>query len=258
MSQQPRNVSEIRLLELVKIRRDGGTQCRLSLDEDVVREFADLMTDGVTFPPVRVWYDGSDYWLSDGFHRVAAAEGAGYAEVSVEVMDGTLADAKWDSCGANSGHGLRRTKADLLVAIRHALMHPKSAALSNVAIAKHLGLPEPTLRRWRRRLCSDQETGCRTVSRNGTTFRMKVTEIGKVSARSARRQIRTRPAICVELQQLRADTSPDVRSVINVVLNWASGGSDSRRFVSVLEQICSRWRGTATRESAPPTSANLP
>ena len=54
------------------IRLDGGTQPRASIDFDTVFDYMDAMTDGADFPPVVVFYDGTHYWLADGFHRVKA------------------------------------------------------------------------------------------------------------------------------------------------------------------------------------------
>ena len=48
----------IRLLPIANIRRDGLTQHRSSLDAEIVAEYAALMSEGVAFPPVRVWWDG--------------------------------------------------------------------------------------------------------------------------------------------------------------------------------------------------------
>ena len=54
-------------LQLNQIRTDGGTQPRAQLNYNTVTEYAESIEDGATFPPVEVMYDGSDYWLWDGF-----------------------------------------------------------------------------------------------------------------------------------------------------------------------------------------------
>ena len=60
-------------LPLSFIRCDGGTQPREAINDAVVSEYAERIAEGDSFPPVTVYYDGSDYWLADGFHRVAAS-----------------------------------------------------------------------------------------------------------------------------------------------------------------------------------------
>jgi hypothetical protein len=42
-------------IEISAIRIDGGTQARLKLDHDVVKEYAECMKDGVKFTPVTVF-----------------------------------------------------------------------------------------------------------------------------------------------------------------------------------------------------------
>ena len=56
------------------IRRDGGTQPRKILDQAAVEAYAEAMKKGAVFPPVTVFYDGEEYWLADGFHRMSAAD----------------------------------------------------------------------------------------------------------------------------------------------------------------------------------------
>ena len=47
-------------LNLLNIRTDGGTQPRLELDQNLVKEYAEVMREGVVFPPVEVFHDGSE------------------------------------------------------------------------------------------------------------------------------------------------------------------------------------------------------
>jgi hypothetical protein len=141
------------LLELAKIRRDGGTQPRAhGVDYGVVDEYADLMKEGRVFPPIKVTFDGSEYWLVDGFHRVEAAEEAGLTEFECDVTAGTLADAQWQSYSVNAAHGLPRTNADKRRAVKAALSHARGHELSDRAIADHVGCDHKTVGAVRREL----------------------------------------------------------------------------------------------------------
>lgn len=97
------------MLEISAIRKDGRTHHRLAVDPSVVQEYASMMLEGVAFAPVRVWFDGESYWLSDGFQRVEAAALAKLSTISAEVWSGSLSDAQWDSYACNGTHGQRRS-----------------------------------------------------------------------------------------------------------------------------------------------------
>jgi ParB-like chromosome segregation protein Spo0J len=99
-------------LALDQIRMDGGTQSRAQLDWVAIDEYAAAMKDGEEFPPIVVFFDGTDYWLADGFHRVRAAQKAGLAEIAADVRQGTRRDAVLHSVGANANNGVRRTARD--------------------------------------------------------------------------------------------------------------------------------------------------
>ena len=81
----PHNTLETKTLAIAAIRRDGGTQPRAALDEAIVADYAADMRGGAPFPPGAVMYDGTDYWLYDGFHRTAAAEAAGLESFDYQV-----------------------------------------------------------------------------------------------------------------------------------------------------------------------------
>ena len=53
-------------LELKLIRLDGGTQVRASIKEEAVMRYATDLEGGAVFPPMRVFYDGTDYLASLG------------------------------------------------------------------------------------------------------------------------------------------------------------------------------------------------
>lgn len=169
-------------LAIESIRRDGGTQPRVAKDWETIYDYADLMTAGVKLPPVTVFYDGSDYWLADGFHRVEAALSADLTEVDADVNQGTLADAQWFSFSANQSHGLRRSNDDKARAVKAALAHPKCALLSDREIAKHVGVSHEFVRSRRSSICQPlTDNKSRTVTRNGTTYEQNVSNIGRKS-----------------------------------------------------------------------------
>ena len=154
------------LIPIAKIRTDGGTQPRAAIDFEAVDDYTDAMLAGTKFPPVIVFYDGSDYWLADGFHRRNAAFSAELKEIECDVRQGTREDAQWFSFSANKANGLRRTNEDKQRAVKAALLHPKCKGLSDHAIAKHVGVTHPTVISWRAKLestgkifQSDKRTG---------------------------------------------------------------------------------------------------
>lgn len=125
-----------RVIDIPTIRIDGGTQSRASLYQNVVDDYASAMGDGTSFPPVVVFYDGTDHWLADGFHRYHAHVKLGLAEIDADVRQGTRRDAILYSVGANESHGLRRTNEDKRRAVLTLLNDAEWAKWSDREIAK--------------------------------------------------------------------------------------------------------------------------
>ena len=99
-------------LQLSQITCDSDVQSRIGVDWIVVDEYAEAMRAGVVFPPVTVFFDGENYWLADGFHRVDAAKKAELQIITIDIHKGTRRDAILFSVGANADHGKRRTNED--------------------------------------------------------------------------------------------------------------------------------------------------
>jgi len=227
--------AEIRILLITSIRTDGQTQQRNALNADIVAEYAALMRGGVEFPPVRVWWDNNNYWLTDGFHRLSAAELASRTELLCEVHRGSLSEAQWDSYAANMTHGLRRAPLETQNVITLALQHPKAATLSNVQIAVHLKVAETTVRRWRKKLSSaDGEDGFRVVTRGGTSYTQKTENIGK-SGHPARKK--SRSELEAELAVMKDKGSAAARRLLNVIGNWAFGRTIPTDCLQAIERI---------------------
>ena len=135
------------LILLKDIKRDGGTQMRAGLDQPTVKEYADAMVSfgPRALPPLIVFYDGSNYWLADGFHRYAALEQVVGANGPVwcDVRAGTQRDAMLHAAGANASHGLRRTNSDKRRAVLALLQDPEWAQWSDGEIAKRCAVSQP-------------------------------------------------------------------------------------------------------------------
>lgn len=192
-------------LPLKKIRLDGGTQTRARIHEDIIDEYAQDMKSGAPFPPLVVFHDGRDYWLGDGFHRWGAAIQLKLDSIECEVRQGTLADAQWYSYSANKANGMRRTNDDKVRAAKAALRHCKGQR-SNLEIARHVGVDDHTVAKYRQELLAAGEITAsttpvsasselpkmrggqtipgktaRVVTRNGKTYTMQTGEIGRAS-----------------------------------------------------------------------------
>jgi hypothetical protein len=169
-----------------QIRLDGGTQPRAVLNKEQMEGYADLMRDGVEFPPVTVFYDGENYWLADGFHRVgAAAKAFPTRQIEAEVHQGTLQDAQWFSYGVNKGHGLNRTNQDKERAAKAALAARPD--LSDPLIAKHVGVHPDTVTKYRAQMKAEP-TYRNSVSRTGRDGRtINTARIGRHARLPSRR-----------------------------------------------------------------------
>jgi len=166
-------------VEIARIRTDGGTQSRAVINEAVVREYVDAVVSGAELPPVEVYYDGADYWLADGFHRVAAYRQMRYETIPADVKQGTRRDAVLRSVGANSAHGLRRTNADKRRAVMLLLEDEEWSSWSNREIARQCNVDRRFVDRLRQSLSGDNpQIETRQVTRGGTTYTMDTANIG--------------------------------------------------------------------------------
>jgi hypothetical protein len=173
-----------RPIALNLIRCDGGTQPREKLDDAVVSEYAERIVDGDVFPPVTVFHDGTDYWLADGFHRMAAHEEAGRENISADVQQGTRRDAVLYSVGANALHGLPRTNADKRRAVTAILSDAEWSAWSDREIARRCRVGHPFVAKIRSEVAPpESDSSERTfTTKHGTTATMDVSGIRQSAA----------------------------------------------------------------------------
>lgn len=132
----PTRMSEI---AVDAIRTDGGTQQR-PIIHAVVQHYKELRQDGVGLPAIEVVSDGTDYWLWDGYHRLAAAKELKKATIQAHVTQGTQRDAVWLSYSANRAHGMPRPSGTAKRIIEQILCDPEWSQTALSKIAEHVGV----------------------------------------------------------------------------------------------------------------------
>jgi ParB-like chromosome segregation protein Spo0J len=136
-------------LELKKIRLDGGTQVRASIKEDAVMHYAMSMEEGAIFPAMRVFFDGTDYWLADGFHRYHAALRIGVVTFPCDIETGTPRDALFFGSSANNLHGQPMDNADKRKVTMIFVEDFEWGEWSNAEIARKIGVSAPFVAKMR-------------------------------------------------------------------------------------------------------------
>ncbi len=224
------------LVELSKIRRDGGTQLRAATNSETVSNYTAVMAEGEKMPPLATVFDGQDHWLYDGFHRLDAAIRAGLREYECEVVYGDRDLAIWLAIAANAKNALPRTTLDKQRAVEAALLHPRSKGFSDRSIAKHVGggVDHKTVAAARRRLVAAGEvpqSDTRTTS-DGRTM--------NVAGINANRQ----PEPVLELikinwteRMLAAENAEEGRALFGELENYINGLQTSKGLTPTCGRI---------------------
>ncbi len=140
---------------------DGGTQSRVSISEETVAAYTEVIESNGSawpFPPIVVFHDGSQYLVADGFHRVLAARRAKRDYIPCEVRKGTAQDALRYGMTANDTHGLRPTSADKRKCVE--LLLDGDEKLTRQEIADIAGVAKRTVQR----IVSERRDGGVTLS----------------------------------------------------------------------------------------------
>lgn len=166
-----------------KIRLDGGTQSRAAISDATVADYAEAMADPNTvFPPITLYFDGADYWLADGFHRLAAWRQIGRTDIPADVRQGDRRRAILHSVAANSAHGLRRTNEDKRRAVLTLLEDQEWAQWSDREIARKCAVSNDFVSRTRRSLSSNDSENAMEIrsftTKHGTPAKMNTDRIG--------------------------------------------------------------------------------
>jgi len=132
----------MRKVKLNDIRIDGGTQCRVEIDQALIYHYVEKMKEGDDFPMIEAVYDGATYWLTDGFHRYHVYKLMGLKIIEIKYKPGTQQDAILAALKANTKHGKNLSIADKENKVRMALAIEGYNKLKNSEIARICELSE--------------------------------------------------------------------------------------------------------------------
>jgi hypothetical protein len=159
------------------IRTDGQTQMRASLNQEKVREYAEIVRECLEvaeektpvdanildyletpFPPVVLFYDGREYWVGAGHHRIRAFELNNIPVAPADVRDGGFREALFYATGGNK-HGLPMSTADKRKAVTILLQDEEwSQQMSLREIAAHAGVSHEFVRQMATKLKKGEPT----------------------------------------------------------------------------------------------------
>jgi hypothetical protein len=91
---------------------------------------------------VVVFDDDGTLFLGDGYHRYEAAKKCKINKIEAVVHEGSKRQATLFACGANSGHGLRRTNEDKHCAVTKLLTDPEWSKWTDGKIAKRCAVSQ--------------------------------------------------------------------------------------------------------------------
>lgn len=148
-----------RELEIGQITIDQAMQQRGGgISDDTVALYAEAMQAGDIFPPIELVFDGKNYFVFDGFHRVRAAQKAGLKTILANIRQGKKRDAEYLSFAANSRHGLPRPRGSLKRILKKILTDTEWSKSPLRQIAKHVGCDPKYVRMTRNELLEDGDS----------------------------------------------------------------------------------------------------
>lgn len=213
----------IKKISISKIVSDENIMPREHINHIYINNLVDDLETGAKFPPVDLFFNGKQYFIADGFHRLEVFKISGHNKIMSTVRKGNRRDALSFSCGVNSEHGLRRTNKDKKKAVFKMLNDSEWGTWSDGKIAQHCIVTQQFVSKLRRELT---QNGCESSSKRlGADGRTIDTDnIGKKGPNSEDPQTTKSVSITVNMDDLPPKASAKKKSTES---DDGSGGDDT-------------------------------
>ena len=148
---------------------DPVLQSRAEITQEVIDEYAESMESGDEFPPISITFDGTNHYMTDGWHRYFAMKKLGVKTCKVVIKQGTFHDAFLASRGANTTHGLPRSQATKRKNVMDLLDDFEASGWSDRAIAKWTKVSHTLVASLRTTVPAEKKS----ISKDGNVFTRK-------------------------------------------------------------------------------------
>lgn len=138
-SQHRDSFQNLEYLSIDVLTLDNEVASRCQIYKGIVAEYANAMRQGSEFPPVTVFFNGAEFILVDGFHRIHAKKANGACTILADVWQGGYRDAILYATRANIGSDLKLTDADIRRNINKLIGDPEWSVWYDLDIAWQCG-----------------------------------------------------------------------------------------------------------------------
>ncbi len=139
-------------IDIDQIITDISIQPRDEIREDIIFNYANVLSEGGKLPPIDVFKDEKGYWPGDGLHRLEAYILEGRESIPARVYPGGRREALIHASSANLQHGLLRTNRDKRRAVENVLKDQGMCGYSDTRIAEMCKVSQPFVGKLRRLL----------------------------------------------------------------------------------------------------------
>jgi hypothetical protein len=132
---------EVKMLAIADLVLDAEVHVRAETSSARVEQYTVAYMKGDVFPPIDVFYDGCDYFVANGFHRVPSRKAAGFTDILANVRRGSRRDAFL--FGLTQDRGLGHSHADKRKKVTKILGDAELRSWSDAVIARMCDVSPP-------------------------------------------------------------------------------------------------------------------
>jgi uncharacterized ParB-like nuclease family protein len=125
---------EVRMVRIADLVLDPAVHVRAKTDQKRVEQYSIAYVAGDPLPAVDVFFDGTAYYVANGYHRVPARKKAGFDEILCNIRKGGKREAILFALGQD--RNLPRSNADKVKAATQLLNDPEWRAWSDAVIGR--------------------------------------------------------------------------------------------------------------------------